>query len=87
MWDGSKTVDLTGTMLDAGYLMLVEAERRSRFSGDIPEFARSVIQKHPDFDELSRVVSRIEYPGSRDIANGFHHNGLSPGKHFMELKG
>jgi len=46
-------------MLDTGYLMLVEAERRSRFSGDIPEFTRSEIQKHPDFGKLSRLVSRI----------------------------
>jgi len=35
-------------MLDAGYFML-----------DIPELAVSEIQKHPDFGELSRVVSRI----------------------------
>jgi hypothetical protein len=36
MWGGSKTVVFTGTMLDAGYLML-----------DIPEFAESEIQQHP----------------------------------------
>jgi len=77
-------------MLDTGYLMLVEAERRSRFSGDILQFARSEIQKHPDFGELSRVVSSlpgrssekaqtgINHPGSCNIANGIHRNGSSP---------
>jgi hypothetical protein len=37
-------------MPDAGYLMLVEAERRSRFSGDIAEFTRSETQniQHPE---------------------------------------
>jgi len=54
---------------------------------DIPEFAESEIQQHPDFGELSRVVSRNQYPGSRHIGNAFHHNGLIPAKHFMQPKG
>ena len=45
---------------------------------DIPEFAESEIQKHP--------VSRNQYPGSRNIANAFHHNGLNSRKHFMQLR-
>jgi len=36
-------------ILDAGFLMLVEAVRRSRFSGDIPQFAESEFHKHPGF--------------------------------------
>ena len=68
MLGSSKAVDYTGTMLDAGYLML-----------DIAEFTRSEIQKHP--------VSRIKYPGSRNIANGFHCNVLSQIKHLLQLKG
>jgi hypothetical protein len=46
---------------------------------DIYECTRNEIQKHP--------VSRNQYPGSRDIANDFHHNDLNPAKHFMQLKG
>ena len=46
---------------------------------DIAEFTRSEIQKHP--------VSRIKYPGSRNIANGFHCNVLSQIKHLLQLKG
>jgi len=46
--------------------MLVEAEHRSRFSGDITEFAEAEIQKHP--------VSRNQYPGSGSIANDFYRN-------------
>jgi hypothetical protein len=34
-------------MLDPEYFMLVEAERKSRFSGDIPKCAEREIQKHP----------------------------------------
>jgi hypothetical protein len=45
---------------------------------DIGEFAGSEIQKHP--------VSRNQYPGSRNIANAFHHSGLNPKKRFMLLK-
>jgi len=76
IWNRSKTVDYTRVMLDAGYLM-----------PDVPEFAGSEIQKYPDFGELSRVVSRIKYPGSCNIANGFHPNVLSQRKHFMQIKG
>ena len=72
---------------DAGYLML-----------DIAESTRSEILKHPDFGELpstcsgpepaegSRVVSRIKYPGSRNIANNFHRNALSQIKRFFNLR-
>jgi hypothetical protein len=66
-------------MLDAGYLMLVGAERRSRFSGDMQECTRNEIRQHP--------VSRNRYPGSHDIANDFQLNDLDPEKHFMQLKG
>ena len=70
MFGISKTIVFSATILDAGYLML-----------DILEFPTSEIQKYPDFGELpstcsgpepadgSRVVSRNQYPGSRNINN------------------
>ena len=55
-----------GTMLDAGYWMLVEAQRRSRFSGDNPEFPRvrsrniqtsaSSVKLHPETSIQDHVI-------------------------------
>ena len=63
MFGISKTLDFTATILDAGYLIL-----------DILKFPTSEIRKHPDFGELSRVVSRNQYPGSRNITHDLHYN-------------
>jgi len=86
-------VNVARAMLDAGYLLLVEAQRRSRFRGDILIFAGSDTQKHPVTSLRGRSSERaktgIKDPRSSKlhIANGFHRNGLSPRKHFMQLKG
>ena len=45
----------------------------------IAKFAESEIQKHP--------VSRNQYPGSLNIANGLHHNGFNIRKYFRQLRG
>jgi hypothetical protein len=58
-------------MLDTGY----------------PGMHRGEIQKNPDFGELSRAVSRNQYPESRNIANDFHQDTIIARKHLMQLKG
>jgi hypothetical protein len=68
MFSRNKTVVITGTMLDAGYLML-----------DIPEFAEREIAQHPVSSLPGRSSERAktgnQYPGSRIIANAFDYNG------------
>jgi len=71
-----ETVAFSGQMLDARYLML-----------DIQECTWNASQKHPDFGELSRAVSRNQYPGSINNATGFRRNSLSPIQYFMQLPG
>jgi len=71
-----EAVAFSGQMLDARYLML-----------DVQECTWNAIQKHPNFGELSRAVSRNQYPGSINNANGFRLNSLSPILYIMQLSG
>jgi len=61
-------------MLDSRYLML-----------DNQECTGNQIQKHPDFGELSRAVSKNQDPGSIHIANGFRLNTLSRMQYGIQL--
>ncbi len=57
------------------------------FSGDIQECSNSEVQKHPDFGELGRVISRNQYPVSANTGNDFRCNGLDRMYKFMQLYG
>ena len=100
MCNRSKTVHFTRKMLDAGYLMLDIAEFTRSEIQKHPDFGELLSTcSGPEPAEGSRVVSSlpgrsseraktgIKYPGSRNIANGFHRNVLSQIKHLLQLKG
>jgi len=52
---------------------------------DIYQYTWSEIQKHPDFGEFSRVVSRNQYPELCNISNDFHEDTLIAKKHLSQL--